>query len=104
MAQWQTKENRRGEFDGYTVIGFRSENPDGGRGWHISAWTDLTPIRSYWVAGNDFHSVSIHYSYKGTPLNLIEISTPPITGHIDPEERKAVLKAIGEWEKPDGKR
>jgi hypothetical protein len=99
-TQWQTKDNRKGVFDNYTVLGFKFENPTRGEiGWHITAWrTGFDPVHDYWVAGNKFHSASIHIFYKGTPHNLIEIYEPPITTGIEPSEREAVLKAIAEWE------
>jgi hypothetical protein len=100
-TQWQTKDNRKGVFDDYTVMGFKFQNPDGEMGWHISASrTGINPIHDYWVAGKDFYSVTIHYFYKGTPINLIEIYRPHINEHVDADERKAVLKAIAEWMLP----
>jgi len=97
-TQWQTKDNRKGVFGDYTVMGFKFENPDGELGWHITAWRDgIDPIHDYWVAGKDFYSVAIHYFYKGSPINVIEIYRPAITEHIESAERKVVLEAISEW-------
>jgi hypothetical protein len=100
-TQWVTKDNRKGVFDDYTVMGLKYENPGSFEiGWHITAWkTGFNPTHDYWVAGKDFYSVSIHLFYKGSPINVIEIYHPPITGHIEVAERNAVLKAISEWSK-----
>jgi hypothetical protein len=35
-TQWQTKDNRKGVFDDYTVMGFKYQNPDAEIGWHIT--------------------------------------------------------------------
>ena len=97
--QWQAKGNHTGVFDGYTVIGIKFENDAGAIGWKITPCrTGVDPNHDYWVAGENFYSFSIHYQYQRTAINLREIHDPPITESIDAAERKAVLKAIAEWE------
>jgi len=102
-TQWQTKDNRKGVFVEYTIMGFKCENPNGEVGWHITAWLSagFESSHDYWVAGKNFYSVAIHYFYKGTPINLFQIYLPHITEHIAADERKAVLKAIAEWGRSD---
>jgi len=98
-TRWNKAGHHKGMFGDYTVMGFKYRDGEGRIGWHITSWrTGFDPVHDYWVAGRDFHSVSIHYFYKGAPLNLIEIYDPPITAGIEAEERDAVLRAIGEWE------
>jgi len=102
LTHWATKDNRRGLFDNYTVMGFKYQNASGEIGWHITSWlSGFDPVHDYWVSGRNFHSVRMDFFYNGTPYNRIEIFTPPITSGIEQEERKAVLKAITEWEKAD---
>jgi hypothetical protein len=81
--------------DDYTVIGFRYENPSSEVVWDITGWETKVPvIHHYWVAGKSFYSAAIHF----TPINFVEgYHPPPITENIDVAERKAVLKAIAEW-------
>jgi hypothetical protein len=98
---WRKKGHHKGLFDDFTVTGFKLENAGGETGWHITAWrTDLAPDHDYWVAGQDFYSAILHIFYKGSPTNHIEIIHPHINDRIDPAERKAVHRAIAEWEKP----
>jgi len=98
MTRWQTKDNRKGVFDRYTVMGFKFENPTGEVGWHITSWlSGFDPVHDYWVSSKTFCSVSIHFFYRGAPFKLIEIFEPITTG-IEADERKAVLNAIAEWE------
>jgi hypothetical protein len=102
MTHWQPKENRKGEFDSYTVLGFKLGNATGQTAWRITTWktSGFYPVHEYWVTGANFHSATIHIFYQGTHENLIEIHEPPITHAIVEDERKAVLMAIGEWETP----
>jgi hypothetical protein len=102
LTRWGKTENRKGVFGDYTVLGFKYHNANGQIGWHITAWlSGFDPVHDYWVTGRNFHSVSIHYMYKGTPYNLIEIYEPPITTEIVQAEQDAVLQAIAQWEKPE---
>ncbi len=93
---WEKRAHRRGVFGDYTVVGFRYEGPNREIGWHVTSWRnghDL--IHDCWISGKTFHSMTIHYSYKGTNRTLIEIFQA-IT-NLDSEEQKAVLEAIVQW-------
>jgi hypothetical protein len=101
--QWVIKGHHKGTFDQFGILGIRYENVDGETGWDITPWRNgLSPTHSYWVAGGNFFSVTMHKFYKNTPENRIEIFHPPITDQIDADERAAVLKAITEWESETG--
>jgi hypothetical protein len=102
LTRWQTKDSRKGMFDDYTVMGFKLQNANSEIGWHITSWlSGFDPVHDFWVAGRNFHSVAIHYFYKGSPYNLIQIYEPPLTSGIEQAERDAVLKTIAEWEKAE---
>jgi hypothetical protein len=102
MTRWENKDRRRGELDSYTVMGVKFENASSFEtGWHITSWrSGFDPVHDYWVSHRQFYAVTIHYMYKSSPLNVIEIHQPPVTNQIDEAERKAVLKAIEEWTLP----
>ena len=54
-----------GTFDGYTVHGFLYLTEGTlERAWHITAYRRGGEISDYWVVGQDFHAVSIHYAYQ----------------------------------------
>jgi hypothetical protein len=103
VTQWLAKENRKGTFDSYTVLGFKLENATGQIGWRITTQKTpgFHPVHEYWVAGANVYSATTHIFYEGPPYNLIEIHEPPITDGIGDDERKAVLMAISEWEMPE---
>jgi hypothetical protein len=102
MQEQKKIDNRKGEFGDYTVVGFKYQDACGQTGWPVTSWqTGFDPVHDFWVSGRNFHPVSLHFFYKGTAVNFIEIYDPPIATGIDQAEREAVLKAIAEWEKPE---
>jgi hypothetical protein len=94
---WTKTMRRRGVFRDYTVMGFQYEDGLGEIGWHITAWPTTGAIHDYWVSGDVFYSVRIHYFYMSTSRTLIEIFGA-ITD-LDPSEKSAVLEAVSDWEK-----
>jgi hypothetical protein len=99
LVHWDKSDNRKGIFGDYTVMAFKYRHADQ-IGWHVSSWkTGFDPVHDYWVSGQNFHAVSIHYFYRGTPETLVQIYEPPITEGIEPTERNAVLEAVAQWEK-----
>ena len=58
-----------------------------------------SPVRShdYWISDGVFYSMRIHYFYELTNRTLIEIFGA--IADLDPEEKSAVLEAVGDWEK-----
>jgi hypothetical protein len=85
---------RRGDFDGYKVSGFQFENPNGELVWQINAGTGTGPIDCYWFLNGKFRDVRIHFLRNE---NQYEIGAE--LNDIPPQEKKAILKAIAEWEK-----
>lgn len=89
---------RRGVFGRYTIQGIKSHDGNGNPGWEITAYIQsVSASDSYWVSGEDFHSMSVHIPLDGSPQQVHIHGV--ITG-INPEEKKAVLDAIALWETP----
>jgi hypothetical protein len=89
------RQERRGEFDGYKVSGFQFENPNGQLVWQINAGTGTGPVGCYWILNRKFHDVRIHFVRDE---NQYEIGAE--LNDVPTNEKKAILKAITEWEEP----
>lgn len=99
IEQWAIKRpGRRGSFDGYSIQAFQYENASADWAWHITAWKDHDPIKDYWVAHGKFYAMSIHYAYNAKGENAVQVFDE--IKDVPSAERKAILKAIAEWEKP----
>jgi hypothetical protein len=89
---WQKKDdNGEGVFDGCALKGIKYENASSLEiGWVIIG---IISGRAFWVTGENFYSAPTFYADG----SRIEIHDSPITERIELAERKAVLKAIDEW-------
>lgn len=97
--QWVVRPpGRRGSFDGYSIQGTHYESTNANWAWHITAWKDHDPIKDYWVAQAKFYGLSVHFAYNARGDNLIQVFDE--IQNVPPDAKKAILKAIHEWERP----
>jgi len=88
--------HRTGIFDGFTVYGFLYLTEGTlERAWHITTYCQGGEISDYWVVGQDFHAVSIHYAYQMTNETRIEVHG--IIQDVPDCERKVALESIRQW-------
>jgi hypothetical protein len=100
QRNWKKKMHHVGVFKNYSVSGFQYESESLEIGWHITAWPAQGPIHDFWVSGEEFHSMRIHYGYNSTNRTLIEIFGA--LADVNSDERDAVILAIAKWEeKPE---
>jgi hypothetical protein len=84
-TEFQYKGTEQFVVDGYHMTVMWYENPSA---WDVQVW-GIDPIHRYWVERGNFYPATINLSSK--------VCLPHITETIEPAERKAVLKAIDEW-------
>lgn len=98
VQQWMIKRpGRQGFFEGYSVQGFQYESANADLAWHVTAWANRNPVRNYGVADEKFYGFRVDFAYNARGDSRIEIF--PEIENVPAEERKAILKAIAEWEK-----
>jgi hypothetical protein len=100
------KAQKRGHFGDYEIIGIHYQGDDGAP-WHITASRrNFTgEINDYWVVGQEFQAMTIVFAFDHGNGNLIRTFGP--VDRIKGEEKKAILDAIGQWDKittPGGSR
>jgi hypothetical protein len=80
-----TKKAHRHEiFGAYEMNGFQYQNDDDGKlAWHMTAiHYEKDEIKDYWVVGEEFFEIGIHYAFNHTATNLIR--TYGLVPFIDP--------------------
>ena len=90
------KSHHYGQFGDYVVQGFRYRGQDGEIVWHTISYTGHSQIHNYWVANREFLEVSVHYGYNSP--DEMRIETHGSITNVNPDEEKAILDAIAEWE------
>lgn len=89
--------DRHGYFDGQEVRGIQYECSSGGKGWHVAVSPNGSNEHDYWVSSKrEFHPISLNLSPGFSYESVIGISTTLI--EPKPQEKKAILAAIAEWE------
>jgi hypothetical protein len=102
LNKWEQTDIRKGTFGNYTVhaLKYESENGETG-GWHTTSWPDAgSPVHDYWVSNGEFRSLSIHHWYNLTNGSRIRIHGK--VEPVDPDEKEAVLRAIGATQNKKG--
>lgn len=88
--------NRQGVFGGFNVNGVQYSLESGRHGWHVTVFPGHDPVNVYWVSGTRFYSAKIHLLTE--PETAIRLETFDEISFVQPEEKKAVLAAIADWE------
>jgi hypothetical protein len=83
-------------FGDYIVQGFKYQSENGEFGWHTTSWPGENPIHDFWVSGQELYHVTMHYLYRGTNENRMELRG--LAEGVSPAEKRAVLDAISFWE------
>ena len=89
--------SRRGEFNGYAVLGIQYHHASGLDGWHCTAWNSKGSLYDYWVSNGQFYNAAFHYSnYTDGGTNCVEIKDA--ASDLPPKVVQAINKALYEWE------
>lgn len=96
LKKLELKSHHHGYFGDYFVQGFRYADADGEIAWHTISYSNNSHIHHFWVANGEFLAVSIHYGYNSP--DEMRIETHGSISNVNPDEKKAVLDAIAEWE------
>lgn len=96
---WKQSGRFSGNYCDYTVQGFKFVSPTAEVGWQITSWPNARSIiHHYWVSGTTLYEFGAHPAQS--ILNRQPIEVLGEATNVDPEERKAILTAIRDWESP----
>ena len=99
LKKLQIAVHRTGIFDEYTVHGllylFEGTRE---QAWHITAYSLGSKVNDYWVVGEEFHAVSMHYLYRMTDETRIEVHG--VIQDVPDNLRRIALEAIRKWSEP----
>jgi hypothetical protein len=88
-----------GNYNDHTVQGFKYLSPTGEVGWQTTSWPNLRDIiHNFWVSGTTLYRFGVHPAQSVLSGQPIEIEGE--AANVDPMERRAIFKAIEDWESP----
>ena len=93
---WQRAGSFVGTFEGYIVQGFKYESDNGEPGWFTMSWPQRDPVHNFWVTGSEFYRATIYPAGEMSSRQRVELFD--LVTDVTPQERKAVLAAIKQWE------
>lgn len=89
---------KRGDFNGYVIVGDLLVDVKGKRGWLIQIVNGLDH-GSFSVVDGEIHRSGIHN--PGTVEDRTDIVTDPKEAALSEPTKQAISEAIGQWEKEE---
>ena len=96
---WKQSGRFSGNYNDYSVDGFKYVSPIGEVGWCTTSWPNLRSIiHNFWVSCEKFYKFGVHPVQSIVTRQPIDIINEAV--EVDPKERDAILMAIKDWESP----
>ena len=96
---WRQSAQFSGNYNDYSVDGFKYVSPIGEVAWCTTSWPNLRDIiHNFWVSGDKFYRFGVHPAQSILTRQPIDIINEAV--EVAPQKREAILTAITDWESP----
>jgi hypothetical protein len=94
---WRQSGRFSGNYNDYSVSGFKYVSPIGDVAWCTTSWPNLRSIiHNFWVSTEKFYRFGTHPAQSILARQPIDVIDEVV--EVDRDEREAILLAIKDWE------